>query len=73
MSKATLQPSSHNFPIEISEALFNAGRIFAVRPVSESCGKCEIIPVCVALIVVLSGNMMGRPVDLFMLVRHVAS
>ena len=73
MSKATLQPSSHNFPIEIREALFNAGSIFAVRPVIESSGNCERIPVCVALMVFLSGNIMGLPVDFLILERRVAS
>ena len=72
-SNATLQPSSHNFPIYIKEALSNAGSIFAVRPVIESSGNCGRIPVCVALMVLFSGNMMGLPVDCFLLERHVAS
>ena len=73
MSKVTLQPSSHNFPIEISEALFNAGSIFAVCPAMESSGNCERMPVCVASMVFLSGNIMGLPVDFFIFERHVAS
>ena len=73
VSKATLQPSSHNFPIDIREALSNAGSIFAVRPVIESSGNFGRRPVCVALIVLLSGNIMGLPVDCFVSERHVAS
>jgi hypothetical protein len=73
VSNATLHPSSHNFPIEISEALFKAGRIFTVRPVSESSGKFGRMPVCVALIVLLSGKMMGLSLDFVMFWRHVES
>ena len=32
--KSTLQPSSHNLPMDLSDELSRAGKIFAVLPVT---------------------------------------
>ena len=68
-----MQLSSHNFPIEIRDALVNLGRIFAVLPCCDRDECSGSSPVCDAIMVLLLGNMMGLLVVGWILCKHVQS
>ena len=59
--KTIVHSSSHTVPREISEALFNYGRIVAVRDVVDSFGDRLMIPLCEGYNCFLFGSVTGDP------------
>ena len=71
--KTIVQLSSHTWPIDINDALFNAGNTVAFCADKDSLLERGIVPSWVGIMVVLLGRVTGVPVLLVMFLRHFVS